>query len=108
MTHPVADVRVERHYRLELARPIIVARHCPIDAGQHCALVGENGSGKSTLLSILSGDLWPSRGVIHVLGEEYGRVDKRELRKRIGLVNSLLFGELPTQDTGEEIAASGL
>jgi iron complex transport system ATP-binding protein len=108
MTHPVADVRVERHYRLELSRPILENVHWRIDAGQHWALVGANGSGKSTLLSILSGDLWPSVGVIHVLGEEYGRTDKRELRKRIGLVNSFLFGELPTQDTGEEIAASGL
>jgi iron complex transport system ATP-binding protein len=108
MTHPVADVRVERHYRLELARPILEDIRWRIDAGQHWALVGANGSGKSTLLSILSGDLWPSLGVIQVLGEEYGRTDKRELRKRIGLVNSALFGELPTQDTGEEIAASGL
>ena len=108
MTHPVADVRVERHYRLELARPILEDVHLCIESGQHWALVGANGSGKSTLLAILSGDLWPSIGVIRVLGEEYGRVDKRELRKRIGLVNSALYGELPTQDTGEEIAASGL
>src|SRR5262252_5321103 len=108
MTHPVADVRVERHYRLELERPILENIDFRIEPGQHWALVGANGSGKSTLLAILSGDLWPSIGVVRVLGEEYGRVDKRELRKRIGLVNSALFGELPPQDTGEEIAASGL
>jgi iron complex transport system ATP-binding protein len=104
----IADVLVERHYRLELARPILENVHWIIEPGQHWAMVGANGSGKSTLLSILSGDLWPSLGVIRVLGAEYGRVDKRELRKRIGLVNSALFGQLPTEDTGEEIAASGL
>ncbi|HEX4335689.1 MAG TPA: ATP-binding cassette domain-containing protein [Polyangiaceae bacterium] len=106
--NPIADIHVERHYRLELARPILDDVRWRIEPSEHWALVGPNGCGKSTLLSILSGDLWPSVGTIRVLGQEYGRVDKRELRKRIGLVNSALFGALPTEDTGEEIAASGL
>jgi len=106
--HTIADVFVERHYRLELARPILENVRWRIDKEQHWAMVGANGCGKSTLLSILSGDLWPSKGVVCVLGQEYGRVDKRELRKRIGVVSSALFGLLPTEDTGEEIAASGL
>ena len=105
---PVADVFVERHYRVELSRPILEDVRWRIERAQHWALVGPNGCGKSTLLSILSGDLWASRGTVHVLGAEYGRVDKRELRKRIGLVSSALFGLLPSEDTGEEIAASGL
>lgn len=104
----IADVFVERHYRLELSRPILENVRWRIEPSQHWALVGPNGCGKSTLLAILSGDLWPSKGVVHVLGQEYGRVDKRELRKRIGVVSSALFGLLPTEDTGEEIAASGL
>ena len=104
----IADVFVERHYRLELSRPILEDVRWRIEPSQHWALVGPNGCGKSTLLAILSGDLWPSNGVVHVLGQEYGRVDKRELRKRIGVVSSALFGMLPTEDTGEEIAASGL
>lgn len=106
--HTIADVFVERHYRLELARPILENVRWRIEKAQHWAMVGANGCGKSTLLSILSGDLWPSKGVVCVLGQEYGRVDKRELRKRIGVVSSALFGLLPTEDTGEEIAASGL
>jgi iron complex transport system ATP-binding protein len=105
---PIVEVDVERHYRLELARPILEAIRFRMEAGQHWALVGANGSGKSTLLAIISGELWPSRGRVHVLGHEYGRVDKRELRKRIGVVSSTLFGNLPAADTGEEIAASGL
>ncbi len=105
---PIADVHVERHYRLELARPILDDVRWRIEPSEHWALVGANGCGKSTLLAILAGDLWPSLGVVRVLGQEYGRVDKRELRKRIGLVSSALFGTLPAEDTGEEIAASGL
>jgi iron complex transport system ATP-binding protein len=105
---PVVDLQVERHYRLELERPILDDVRWRIEAGEHWALVGANGSGKSTLLAIVAGDLWPSVGVARVLGEEYGRVDKRELRKRIGVVSSALFGNLPNDDTGLEIAASGI
>jgi iron complex transport system ATP-binding protein len=60
------------------------------------------------LLATVSGELWPSRGIIRVLGAEYGRVDKRELKKRIGVVSSALFTNLPNDDTGLEIAASGI
>jgi iron complex transport system ATP-binding protein len=105
---PVVDVVVERHYRVELARPILEAVTWRILPGEHWALIGANGSGKSTLLSIVSGDLWPSRGVVRVLGAEYGRVDKREHRKQIGLVSSSLAGNLPSLDTGLEVAASGI
>lgn len=108
MSTLVVDVRVERHYRLELARPILEDVHFRIERGQHWALVGANGSGKSTLLSIVSGDLWPSVGVVRVLGAEYGTIDKREHRKRIGVVSSALFGNLPDSDTGVEVAASGI
>jgi iron complex transport system ATP-binding protein len=107
-TPPIVDVRVDRHYRLELDRPILEGVHVRIERGEHWALVGANGSGKSTLLAIVAGDLWPSEGVVRVLGKEYGRVDKRELRKRIGVVSSALFGNLPDSDTGLEVAASGI
>jgi iron complex transport system ATP-binding protein len=108
MPPPIVDVTVERHYRLELDRPILEGIEWQIWRGEHWALVGANGSGKSTLLAIVAGDLWPSVGVVRVLGEEYGRVDKRELRKRIGVVSSALFGSLPESDTGVEVAASGI
>jgi iron complex transport system ATP-binding protein len=45
---------------------------------------------------------------LRVLGGEYGRIDKRELRKRIGLVNSVLVADLPGADTTLEVVASGL
>jgi iron complex transport system ATP-binding protein len=105
---PVVDVVVERHYRVELARPILEDVRFRVEVGEHWALIGANGSGKSTLLSIVSGDLWASRGTARVLGEEYGRVDKRELRKRIGIVSAALVLNLPAGDTGVEVVASGI
>jgi iron complex transport system ATP-binding protein len=52
--------------------------------GDRWAVLGRNGSGKSTLLSVASMNLWPTSGVVEVLGERYGRTDARELRRRIG------------------------
>jgi iron complex transport system ATP-binding protein len=108
VTPPVVDLHVERHYRVELSRPILEDVRVRIERGQHWALVGPNGCGKSTLLSIIAGDLWPSVGVVRVLGAEYGSVDKREHRKRIGVVSAALFMNLPPADRAVEVAASGI
>jgi iron complex transport system ATP-binding protein len=56
---------------------------CP---GEHWALLGPNGSGKSTLLSLAAAARHPSAGTVSVLDGRLGRVDVRELRRRIGLV----------------------
>lgn len=105
---PVVDLSVERHYRVELERPILENVRWRIEPGEHWALVGANGSGKSTLLSIVSGDLWPSTGVVRVLGAEYGTIDKREHKKRIGVVSAAMFTTLPSLDTATQVAASGI
>ena len=47
-------------------------------------VIGASGSGKSTLLRIASLYLHPSRGTVRVLGEELGRTDVRQLRRRVG------------------------
>ena len=57
-----------------------------VRAGEHWALLGPNGSGKSTLLSLAAASRHPSAGNVSVLGGRLGRVDVRELRRRIGLI----------------------
>jgi iron complex transport system ATP-binding protein len=57
-----------------------------VQAGRTVALLGPNGSGKSTLARIILGYLWPTEGVVRVLGEEYGSVDLHEHRKLIRMV----------------------
>src|SRR5699024_3099957 len=52
------------------------------------ALLGPNGAGKSTLLQICSASSFPSRGTARILGSQMGRVDLRELRRSIGLVEA--------------------
>jgi iron complex transport system ATP-binding protein len=66
------------------------------------ALLGPNGSGKTTLLRVAGSALWPTRGVVEVLGERLGGVDMRELRKRIAVVSAsvtrTLRPEIPALD----------
>lgn len=58
-----------------------------VGEGEHWALLGPNGAGKSTLLALASAQRFPSRGTILVLGKQMGRVDLRELRQAIGVVD---------------------
>jgi len=54
---------------------------------EHWALIGPNGAGKTTLLNLCGAVNHPTRGTVHVLGHQLGRVDMRELRRDIGFVN---------------------
>ncbi|GIW20364.1 MAG: ABC transporter ATP-binding protein [Chloroflexota bacterium] len=53
-------------------------------AGERWVVLGPNGSGKTTLLAVAGGWLAPTAGSVEILGERLGRVDVRELRRRIG------------------------
>ncbi len=73
-----------------------------VATGQRWALLGPNGSGKTTLLKVVGSALWPTAGTVEILGERLGRVDMRELRKRIAVVSAsvsrTLRPELPALD----------
>ncbi|MFI5428384.1 ATP-binding cassette domain-containing protein [Aeromicrobium sp. UC242_57] len=58
-----------------------------VSRGEHWALIGPNGAGKTTLLNLCGAVNHPTRGTVHVLGRQLGRVDMRELRRDIGFVN---------------------
>ncbi|MBW4084605.1 ABC transporter ATP-binding protein [Paenibacillus sp. S150] len=78
-----------------------------IRPGEHWALLGLNGSGKTTLLNMITGYLWPTTGTISVLGERYGEVDLREMRKSIGWVSSSLQEKLYGTDRTQYVVISG-
>jgi iron complex transport system ATP-binding protein len=70
--------------------------------GERWVVIGPNGSGKTTLLSIVGLTLWPTAGTVDVLGARYGRIDSRDLRRRIGAagtaIESMLRDDLTPVD----------
>lgn len=76
-----------------------------LPTGSHWAVLGPNGAGKTTMLRIAATLLYPSEGTVDILGHRFGRVDTRELRKTIGVVDpKQKFSNMPA----EEIVLSGL
>ena len=60
-----------------------------IEDGEFVFLVGPSGSGKSTIIKLITGELKPSSGTVHVNGYSLERIRKREipyLRRTVGVV----------------------
>ena len=60
-----------------------------IEDGEFAFLVGPSGSGKSTIIKLITGELKPTSGTVHVNGYSLERIRKREipyLRRTIGVV----------------------
>ena len=60
-----------------------------IEDGEFCFLVGPSGSGKSTIIKLITGELKPTSGSVHVNGYSLERIRKRELpflRRTVGVV----------------------
>ena len=57
-----------------------------IRAGEYIGIVGSSGCGKSTLLKLLLGFEKPVSGKIYYDSKDIDRMDKRELRKKFGVV----------------------
>ena len=60
-----------------------------IEDGEFAFLVGPSGSGKSTIIKLITGELKPTAGSVHVNGYSLERIRKREipyLRRTLGVV----------------------
>jgi len=60
-----------------------------IEDGEFCFLVGPSGSGKSTIIKLITGEIQPTSGTVHVNGYSLERIRKREipfLRRTVGVV----------------------
>lgn len=78
-----------------------------INEGEHWVILGKNGSGKSTILEMINGYLFPSTGQVHVLGQPYGTIDVRDIRRRIGYISQTLIEKLTLRDPVWEVVAGG-
>ncbi len=60
-----------------------------IEDGEFSYLVGPSGSGKSTIIKLITGELRPTSGTVHVNGYSLERIRKREIpymRRTVGVV----------------------
>ncbi|MEO9323811.1 ABC transporter ATP-binding protein [Nocardioides sp. C4-1] len=97
----LADVSVRRGSATLLDRVTWVVRE-----GERWVLLGPNGAGKTTLLQIASAQMFPSSGVVGLLGELMGTVDVFELRPRIGLTSAAQAEKLPRSEVVRDVVLS--
>jgi iron complex transport system ATP-binding protein len=75
--------------------------------GERWVVLGPNGAGKSTLARLAAAYGFPSRGTVRVLGERFGAVDLRDLRRRIGYSGAPLARLLRPELTALEAVVTG-
>ncbi|WP_138418804.1 ABC transporter ATP-binding protein [Aquibacillus sediminis] len=79
-----------------------------VNQGEHWAILGLNGAGKTALLNMLCAYYFPTHGQVTVLGRQFGRdILGEELRKKIGLVSSLLKNRFYESDSAYQVVLSG-
>ena len=88
-------------------RDILRGVDLKVGEGEHWVLLGRNGCGKTTVLEMITGYLFPTSGTVDVLGNRYGTVDVREVRKQIGYIGSSLIEKFTLYDPVWEIVAGG-
>jgi iron complex transport system ATP-binding protein len=69
-------------------------------------VLGPNGAGKTTLLHVAGASLYPTRGTVVLLGEQYGSTDLGELRTRIGLSSASFGDRIPPHEKALDVVVT--
>lgn len=82
-----------------------------ITSGETLGIVGESGCGKSTVARVLTGLTPPSEGAVRLFGKDLSscdKIEKKEIRRRIGIVFQDPYGSLDPRMTVAEIVGEPL
>ena len=76
----------EVHLKYDGKEPTLLGCTLSVQAGKKVAIVGASGSGKSTIMRILAGLYSPEEGEIRIGGTSVSLIDRKLLRRRLGVV----------------------
>ncbi|WP_181909655.1 ABC transporter ATP-binding protein [Paenibacillus taihuensis] len=88
-------------------RQILSGVNLQVNKGEHWVILGRNGCGKTTLLEMMTGYQFPTSGTVDVLGNRFGEVDVREVRKEVGYISQSVIEKLTMRDPVWEVVATG-
>ncbi|MQA26205.1 MAG: ATP-binding cassette domain-containing protein [Micromonosporaceae bacterium] len=77
-----------------------------VELDERWVVLGPNGAGKTTLLNLGAGQMHPSKGKAHVLGEKLGRAALAELRTRIGLSSMAMADRIPPKEIVQNVVVT--
>src|SRR3954453_14613692 len=69
-----------------------------VQPGERRLIIGPNGAGKTTLFNLITGELTPDSGSVHLLGQDITRVPSRR-RPHLGMARTYQIITLFAQDT---------
>jgi iron complex transport system ATP-binding protein len=104
---PELAVRLDRVTVVRNGTALLDEISWKVRRGERWALLGPNGSGKTTLLRVVGSALWPTRGVVEILGERLGKVDMRVLRQRIAVVSAAVGRSLRPAQPALDVVLTG-
>jgi iron complex transport system ATP-binding protein len=104
---PVPAVRLDSVRVVRNGNALLDDISWQVAPGDRWALLGPNGSGKTTLLRVVGSALWPTAGVVEILGERLGRVDMRVLRQRIAVVSAAVSRSLRPAQPALDVVLTG-
>ena len=77
-----------------------------VELDERWVVLGPNGAGKTTLMRLAGAEEFPSSGIAHIMGEQLGKTDMRDLRTMIGMSSSALANRIPTEEQVSDLVVS--
>lgn len=77
-----------------------------VELDERWVVLGPNGAGKTTLMRLAGAEEFPSSGIAHIMGEQLGKTDMRDLRTMIGMSSSTLANRIPTEEQVSDLVVS--
>lgn len=92
LNEEIKNIKIENFdFEYENGKNIIKNLNFEINKGDKILIKGRNGSGKSTLIKSILGLYEPIRGEIYYNDKLFSNLDKKSVRKRIGVVSQNIF-----------------